>query len=496
MSSSESAAVTDLGRGVIALALPEQVHGIARERLAEDVGRIDQGETDAIVYTSGPSDRRVLVSPSKLVLMRQDTCKQFDDTLLDDIAGKSLFQDSTTALMNAQWRLWLFGQQVLTAEGPLPDDWETSTPAARALRIRGLLLMLQTNLAQPLRGRILTLAELLTTSSALHASASDTAVLDLQRSPGGDDVGTVQVPVEGLVGAFAMDQTVAALSPSRTARERIDRGRRVPDRALLPLIQDALSTILPQIGGSPGEINSLTEILGIDRDFDHQVRVLIVAPDQGEGNERASALASKLDGLAHVRRDSTQADGAADEGHEASGRRYEQVQWADVVVLVSATLDDVPGARFASASVVADLSARDVAGWLMKGPRTRYRSDALRDLMARADLVIAADDIQRDILLGALAGTERVNADVYDDDPSLTSLVTTDHDLDIETAFCLHPVRAADFARTDDPGEVPRPSLLQMVRTTFREGGVREVAARALGRIRKAVPSPSTGKEN
>lgn len=487
-------AVTELGRGIVALTPRGDGVRVPSDRLRTDW--IEEGRADAVVYTPGPDGRELLLAPTGTILLRASSLVRLDAELVSDVEGRGRFQDPETALLDVQWQLRIGGDRVVTADGPMPARWDATSPEERIGRIRGLLTMLQADLTQPLRGQILTLAELVATSSSLRTAGADTTVLDLQRSPGGDDVGSVDVPAASLVGAFAIDRALDDLAPSATRRKHIDENRRVPDRAILGLIREALPLILGQMGASPAEIAPLASLLGLDEDLARRMRVLVLAPAEGAAADRASALAARLEGRAHVRRTCVESEETTEAGRLVPGWIHDHVRWADVLVLVSASLDDAPGARFSTAPLIADLATRDVAGWLMNGPRTRYRAGALRDLMTRADLVIAADDVQRDILLGALAGTERINADVYDDDPSLASLVATDPDLDRETDFCLHPVRAADLAHEIPEPTPPRPRDLQLIRTYFREGGVQEVATRAMGRIRRTLPVRSTNEGN
>jgi hypothetical protein len=105
-------------------------------------------------------------------------------------------------------------------------------------------------------------------------------------------------------------------------------------------------------------------------------------------------------------------------------------------------------------------------------------------MVSRADLVLAADARQRDLLLGALAGQVRVNAAVYDEDPSLTSLVRTDPDGRALAAFCRRPVRAAD---SNLPPFVPprKPGDMALAVKYLREGGPSVLAERVAGRIKR-----------
>jgi hypothetical protein len=196
--------------------------------------------------------------------------------------------------------------------------------------------------------------------------------------------------------------------------------------------------------------------------------VLVVAPDTGAAHTRAGSLAASLGAAATVR---VVAEAAVD-----------SVSWAGVVVLIAATFGDAKGADTGQVPVVVDLSTVDVLDWLLEAPLSEDRATALRDLVARADLVLASNTRQRDILLGALAGQVRVNAAVYDQDPSLLSLVSADPDGTALAAFCRRPVRAADanlppFVRPTKPGD------LAMAMRYLRDGGPAALAARVAHRV-------------
>jgi hypothetical protein len=163
---------------------------------------------------------------------------------------------------------------------------------------------------------------------------------------------------------------------------------------------------------------------------------------------------------------------------------HEQPAWADVIVLIAATLDDLPGAAKSDASLVIDLSCVDLIAWLVDGPPSGHRSAALAAMLLRADLVLASDGGQRDLLLGGLAGQERVNAAVYDEDPSLASLVRTDPSGQALEEFCRRPIRAADSNLP--PFVAPtKMSDIALAVKYLREGGPVALAGRVTGRLRR-----------
>lgn len=190
--------------------------------------------------------------------------------------------------------------------------------------------------------------------------------------------------------------------------------------------------------------------------------------------ERASMLAERVDGVRLVPVPGANDGWTADDRHSL-----------DAVVLMSTMLDDVPGLRELDVPVVADLSHLDLMAWVVGGPEGD-RAAALGGLVARADLVLAADPRQRDMLLGALAGRGRINPTVYDADRTLESLVRVDQSGDALVAFCRAPARAADAY--DAPPALPvRVGDLAKALTFLREGGIRMLAVRVTGRIRRVV---------
>lgn len=189
--------------------------------------------------------------------------------------------------------------------------------------------------------------------------------------------------------------------------------------------------------------------------------------------ERALSLAERIDGVQIL--PAPISDGTLSAGHHS----------VDAVVLMSATLDDVPGLTNLDVPVVADLSHLDPVAWLLE-ERGGERAAALGSLVARADLVLAADPRQRDVLLGALAGRGRINPTVYDSDRTLESLVRVDTNGDALAAFCRAPARAADAY--DLPPALPvRVGDLAKATRFLREGGIPMLLERVGGRIRRVV---------
>lgn len=483
-------AVHHVSAGISALTVGGRPACVPLEVLRADALRLTTSVFDAYAYAPGGDETLTLGVLTDTLLVRDEALDWVGQEVLVDVGGARRFADPETALFDVQWRLNIMGRQVAVIDGPASPD-VPATAEARLLRRRGLLTTLDTNLSDEFRGVLAPVAQILGLSSSLHASRTDTTALDLQRSPGGDEVGDLSVPTSGLLGAYAIDGALDNLTETDGVRDYVQRVRRVPDRALAPLIGPALPTVLglDPSADAPG-FDRLATILGVDRVLWEPMHVLVVAPEDGAARRRADALIESLGRDVVVRRVDPQTDTMTEEGRELPGIAADHTEWADVIVLIGVVLADAPGTAYTSTPLVADLSTMDVLGWLMNARRTDSRAVALVELVKRADRVLVADDVQRDLVLGTLAGTGRVNDVVYDADPSLTSLVAADPDGVRLEAFCRRPIRAADagsLSAAEAVALTPRSGDLAIAVQYLREGGVRKVAEKASGRVRRVV---------
>lgn len=414
------------------------------------------------VYVLAPGETgRVLAHPSTTLLLRSQDVDLLPQWLLDEIGGAGQRGDAITALLDAQWRLNLMARRVtLLSCGESPVD--DASPDARRRRSQGLLALLETNLGEELRGALLPVAQLLMLSGTLSRAQADTAALDLQRSPGGDEIGTLDVPTAALVGAWGVDGALDALEAEPTAREELQSSRRVADIYLLPLIRRALPVLLG--GAHYGDDvlrDQLLQTFGVEPLLRREPVVSVLRVGGQDAAERADmeAIPGLVEGLP--------ADHAPDAVVVSGGLPAE----TDAVVP-----EDVP--------LMLDLSNLDLLGWLCDAAPMEDRGHALASACRRADRVLVRDEAQRDFLLGALAGTQRVNDLVYDDDSSLRSLVAV-KDSDSLAAFCTYAVRAADVALEPVEPEPPKVNDLVLAARYLREGGVRQVMSKAAGRVRR-----------
>lgn len=470
------------GSGIVTITAAGTASAIDDRTLAAATALITEGLATAVSVTPGGDGSTILAVPADVVLVAADALREIRPEVLDDIAGAGLLADPRTAMLDLQWRLSLFGHRVRAVDGPLaPLDGKGVGGLRR--RTAAALNVIFTNLGDDVQPRMTSAAQLYLTTRAFAENGATTSALDLERSPGGDDVGHLTLRAGALAGAFGIDTALDDLDALLPIRRHVQARRRIPDRALGPALGDLIATLLgAQAAADRITLDNILTLLGITELISEPVRVLVVG--ETSQSEQALRLETALTSIATVRHASTVTRQTTAQDHVVAGGVAEQVHWADVVVLMSANLDDVPGAESSRAAVVADLSRLDVTAWLV-APGARWRADALRRLMGRADLVIAADARQRDLLLGALAGQGRLNPMVYDDDPTLLSLVRTDEDGTALVDYCAYPLRAAD--RASSPGDHAAESVSDRSRAVglLREGGLSSVMGRAAGRVRR-----------
>lgn len=344
------------------------------------------------------------------------------------------------------WRLNLLGYRVRYVPGSVAYHKHHVTMKKFGnyresyLLERNALLSMYKNLDDESLARALPAAMALAVRRSVARTGTDATMLDLQRSPGGDDVGTVEIEKMALTGPLAIDYFVEQLPSLAESRRELQARRRRSDRELFPLFRHAIEPAYA-IESYLTAHSDLVEAFGIDEHFVSRQRVLVVTGEpllerMAGPAIRAWEIAHALAPVAEVRLLSTA--GVKVESPEfdvvhAHGRELrKQTDWADVIVFQGFLLEGAPWLKESSKILVADVydpmhleqleQAKDL------GPSGRDRSirettRVLNEQLARADFVLCASEKQRDFWLGQMAGQGRVNAAVYDEDESLDSLI-------------------------------------------------------------------------
>ncbi|NMR20871.1 glycosyltransferase [Cellulomonas fimi] len=305
---------------------------------------------------------------------------------------------------------------------------------------RNALLAMYKNYDDASLARALPAAMALAVRRSVARTGLDASMLDLQLSPGGDDVGTVEVEKMALTGPLAIDYFIEQLPSLTETRRELQARRRRSDRELLPLFRTALEPAY----GMPSYLEahrSLVEAFGIADHFTSRQRILVVTGEpllerMAGPAIRAWEIAKSLAPEHDVRLVSTNGvkvthpDFAVE--HAAGRTLREATDWADVIIFQGFLLDQAPWLRTSGKILVADVydpmhleqleQAKDL-GPAGRELSVRETTRVLNDQLRRADFLLCASEKQRDFWLGQLAGQGRVNPVVYDEDASLDSLI-------------------------------------------------------------------------
>ncbi|AEG45120.1 glycosyltransferase [Isoptericola variabilis] len=345
------------------------------------------------------------------------------------------------------WRLNLLGYRVRYVPGSVAYHKHHVTMKKFGnyresyLLERNALLSMYKNLDDESLAKALPAAMALAVRRSIARTGTDAAMLDLQKRPGGDDVGTVEVEKMALTGPLAVDYLVEQIADGLDeVRAKLQAERRRSDRELFPLFRHAIEPAYAVEGYNTAH-DALVEAFGIDRHFVSRQRVLVVTGEpllekMAGPAIRAWEIAKAVAPFADVRLLSTAGARTSSEDfevvHSAGPALRKHTDWADVIVFQGFLLEGAPWLKKSSKILVADVydpihleqleQARDL------GPEGRAHSirettRILNEQLRRADLVLCASEKQRDFWLGQLAGQGRINARVYDEDASLDSLV-------------------------------------------------------------------------
>ncbi|HSY14962.1 MAG TPA: glycosyltransferase [Jatrophihabitantaceae bacterium] len=305
---------------------------------------------------------------------------------------------------------------------------------------RNALMSLYKNLEEETLSKVLAPALALSVRRGLATGAADTAVLDLQRSPGGDEESSVTVSKQSLTGAYAVDHFVEQLPSLRQTRQQLQADRVRSDRELMALMRNAMEPAIPDPRYLQGH-QALVEAFQIAGLFDNRRRVLVVTgdplgPRMAGPAIRAFNIAQQLSrehDVHLISRSSAELEGVRFHcaAKSLDGLRAE-VDWAEIVIFQGSLLTDAPWLGMSGKILIPDLydpmHIEQLEQTRGDEPGARRGSLAttlgiVNDQLQRGDFFLCASDKQRHFWLGQLAALGRLNAATYDADATMSSLV-------------------------------------------------------------------------
>ncbi|GAB3296156.1 glycosyltransferase [Parasphingorhabdus pacifica] len=298
-----------------------------------------------------------------------------------------------------------------------------------------------------------TLAKALPAAIALAVRRStargeiDPTQLEITRRPeGDDDESGVVIDRDALAGVLAIDQFVELLPSLRESREVEQRARVRTDTDLVPLMRKAMEPAYP-LPRYLAAHEALVDVFGLDEVYGRPRRIAVITGDAVTERMAGTAIRAwhisemlsqehdvRLVSInARVRANPPESDFPVFAANIRELRSH--VDWADIVVLQGHALELVPSLKKIDSTkiVVCDIydpmhlelleQSRD-SDDERRTKDLRGVTDVLNNQLQRGDFFLCASERQRHFWLGHLASLGRLTPGLYDDDPTVRSLLS------------------------------------------------------------------------
>ncbi|MBC7592037.1 MAG: glycosyltransferase [Salinibacterium sp.] len=306
---------------------------------------------------------------------------------------------------------------------------------------RNALFALYKNIGEESLHDVLPAAMALSIRRAVSRGNLDSASFDLRR-PGGDSENTVNVAKSSIAAMYAIDQFTENLPELRTARERVQNSRVVPEGRIWRLFGHADAPVYQEDSYLRGYENLVTTFNVTEPAS--TTNVLIITGDPIGAKMagpaiRAWNMATALSATSSVTlvtlSGAERVDAPFDVVHIRAGDNKAfapMEQWADVIIFQGHAMAVFEALRTTSKIVVVDIydpmhleqleQGRELpeATWVKQ---VSDATDVLNEQLARGDFFLCASERQRHFYLGQLAALGRINPANYADDPDLDRLI-------------------------------------------------------------------------
>ncbi|GAA4620101.1 glycosyltransferase [Saccharopolyspora hordei] len=309
---------------------------------------------------------------------------------------------------------------------------------------RNALAALYKNVSDETLAKALPAAMALAVRRATARGEIDPTQLEITRRGETEDDGPVPIDRSALAGMLAIDQFVEMLPSLKASREEEQQARVRTDADLVPLMRKAMEPAYP-LPRYLAAHDALVEVFGLDEVYGRPRKIAVITGDAVAERMagpaiRAWHMAEVLSVEHQVRlvsvNDVVQPPDAEFEVHAAKPRELgAHVDWADIVVLQGHVLEMVPSLKKLDSStiVVCDVYDPMHLELLEQGRDTddeRRAADlagvtkVLNSQLQRGDFFLCASERQRHFWLGHLASLGRLTPGLYDNDPTVRSLLS------------------------------------------------------------------------
>ncbi len=348
------------------------------------------------------------------------------------------------------WRLNLRGWRVhyeprsLTFHRHHASMAEVSSAREHYLLERNALAALYKNVSDETLAKALPAAMALSVRRATARGEIDPTQLEITRRGDHEDDSPVPIDRSALAGILAIDQFVEMLPSLKQSREEEQQARVRTDADLVPLMRKAMEPAYP-LPRYLAAHDALVEAFELDGVFGRPRKVVVITGDAVTERMagpaiRAWHMAEVLSAEHEVRLVSVNALVSPPESDFAvvAAKPRElgaHVDWADVVVLQGHVLEMVPTLKHVGSTkvVVCDVYDPMHLELLEQGRDTddeRRAKDlagvtkVLNAQLQRGDFFLCASERQRHFWLGHLASLGRLTPGLYDNDPTVRSLLS------------------------------------------------------------------------
>ncbi|WP_221467865.1 glycosyltransferase [Saccharopolyspora phatthalungensis] len=348
------------------------------------------------------------------------------------------------------WRLNLRGWRVryeprsLTFHRHHASMAEVSSAREHYLLERNALAALYKNVSDETLAKALPAAMALSVRRATARGEIDPTQLEITKRGDREDDNPVPIDRSALAGMLAIDQFVELLPSLKQSREEEQQARVRTDADLVPLMRKAMEPAYP-LPRYLAAHDALVEAFELDAVFGRPRKVVVITGDAVTERMagpaiRAWHMSEVLAAEHEVRLVSVNALVSPPESDfevvAAKPRELgAHVDWADVVVLQGHVLEMVPALKHVDSTkiVVCDVYDPMHLELLEQGRDTddeRRAKDlvgvtkVLNTQLRRGDFFLCASERQRHFWLGHLASLGRLTPGLYDNDPTVRSLLS------------------------------------------------------------------------
>ncbi len=348
------------------------------------------------------------------------------------------------------WRLNLRGWRVRYEPESLAHHRHHSSMAGVAasreyyLLERNALAALYKNVSDETLAKALPAALALAVRRSTARGEVDPTQLEMTRRPTGPESDTVDISRDTLAGVLAIDRFVELLPSLKRSREVEQRARTRSDADLVPLMRKAMEPAYP-LPDYLAAHEALVDAFDLNGVFGRSRRVAVITGDaiterMAGPAIRAWHMADVLSREHEVRLISVNSrvsvtDSALPVFQARPRELTTHVEWADIVVLQGHVLEMVPEIKRLDSTkiVICDVYDPMHLELLEQGRDTddeRRAKDLqgvtriLNTQLRRGDFFLCASERQRHFWLGHLASLGRLSPSLYDDDPTVRSLMS------------------------------------------------------------------------